>query len=65
MVGRLPQRAWTAEDGSARRVVEVVAEELGPSLRWVTASTTRAGRPLIRGRWLADRPMWPVDREPY
>jgi single-strand DNA-binding protein len=31
VVGRLQQRAWTAEDGSARQVVEVVAEELGPS----------------------------------
>jgi single-strand DNA-binding protein len=33
VVGRLQQRAWTAEDGSARSTVEVVAEELGPSLR--------------------------------
>ena len=32
VVGRLRQRSWTAEDGSARQVVEVVAEELGPSL---------------------------------
>jgi single-strand DNA-binding protein len=32
VVGRLQQRAWTAENGSARSVVEVVAEELGPSL---------------------------------
>jgi single-stranded DNA-binding protein len=31
VVGRLQQRAWTAKDGSARSVVEVVAEELGPS----------------------------------
>jgi single-stranded DNA-binding protein len=37
VVGRLQQRAWTAEDGSARSVVEVVAEEQGPSLRWATA----------------------------
>jgi single-strand DNA-binding protein len=42
VVGRLQQRSWTAEDGSARSVVEVVAEELGPSLRWAT--TTRATR---------------------
>jgi single-strand DNA-binding protein len=42
VVGRLQQRTWTAEDGSARSVVEVVAEELGPSLRWATATTTRA-----------------------
>jgi single-stranded DNA-binding protein len=38
VVGRLQQRTWTAEDGGARQVVEVVAEELGPSLRWATAT---------------------------
>jgi single-strand DNA-binding protein len=43
VVGRLQQRAWTAEDGSARSVVEVVADELRPSLRWAT-TTTRAIR---------------------
>jgi single-strand DNA-binding protein len=44
VVGRLQQRSWTAEDGSARSVVEVVAEELGPSLRWTTAATTKTTR---------------------
>ena len=44
VMGRLQQRSWTAEDGSARSVVEVVADELGPSLRWATATTTRATR---------------------
>ena len=44
VVGRLQQRAWTAEDGSAPSTVEGLAEELGPSLRWVTATTTRATR---------------------
>jgi single-strand DNA-binding protein len=29
VVGRLQQRAWTAEDGSSRSTVEIVAEELG------------------------------------
>jgi single-strand DNA-binding protein len=40
VVGRLQQRAWTAEEGTARSTAEVVAEELGPSLRWATATTT-------------------------
>jgi single-strand DNA-binding protein len=44
VVGRLQQRAWTAEDGSARSPVEVVAEELGPSLRWATATPVKATR---------------------
>jgi single-strand DNA-binding protein len=35
VVGRLQQRSWTSE---------VVAEELGPSLRWATATTTRTTR---------------------
>ena len=43
VVGRLQQRSWTAEDSSARSVVEVVAEELGSSLRWA-ATTTRTTR---------------------
>jgi single-strand DNA-binding protein len=44
VLGRLQQRAWTAEDGSGRSVVEVLADELGPSLRWATATTTRTAR---------------------
>ena len=44
VVGRLQQRTWTAGDGSARQAVEVVAEELGPSLRWATATPVRATR---------------------
>jgi single-strand DNA-binding protein len=44
VVGRLQQRSWAAEDGSARSIVEVVAEELGPSLRWATARPERVTR---------------------
>ena len=44
VVGRLQQRSWTTEDSGVRSVVEVVAEELGPSLRWATATVTRATR---------------------
>jgi single-strand DNA-binding protein len=44
VIGRLQQRSWTAEDSSARSIVQVVADELGPSLRWATATTTRATR---------------------
>ena len=44
VLGKLQQRTWTAEDGSARSTVEVVAGELGASLRWATATTTKATR---------------------
>jgi single-strand DNA-binding protein len=48
VLGRLQQRSWTAEEGSTRSVVEVVAEELGPSLRWATATTTTRTRTRTR-----------------
>jgi single-strand DNA-binding protein len=41
MLGRLQHRSWTAEVGSARSTVEVIAEEQGPSLRWATAAPAR------------------------
>jgi single-strand DNA-binding protein len=44
VLGRLQQRSWSVEDPSARSVVEVVAEELGLSLRWATTTTTRTPR---------------------
>jgi len=40
VVGRLVQRSWQADDGTSRSVVEVVADELGPSLRWASAART-------------------------
>jgi single-strand DNA-binding protein len=43
VVGRLSS-TWTAEDGSTRSVVVVVAEELGASLRWATATTPKTTR---------------------
>jgi single-strand DNA-binding protein len=45
VLGRLQQRSWTAEDGSARSVVEILADELGPSLRWATATPSKAAKP--------------------
>jgi single-stranded DNA-binding protein len=38
-----PEVRYT-DSSIARAIVEVVAEELGPSLRWVAATTTRATR---------------------
>ena len=41
VVGRPKQRSWTDQDGTEHHVVEVDAEEVGPSLRWATATVTR------------------------
>jgi single-strand DNA-binding protein len=45
VVGRPKQRSWTDQDGAEHQVVEVDAEELGPSLRWATAKLARTNGP--------------------
>jgi single-strand DNA-binding protein len=42
--GRLEQRSWETEQGEKRSVVEIVADEVGPSLRWATADVKRSER---------------------
>jgi single-strand DNA-binding protein len=42
--GRLEQRSWETENGDKRSVVEIVADETGPSLRWATAQVNRNER---------------------
>ena len=44
VTGRLEQRNWETEDGERRSKVEIVAEEVGPSLRFATADVQRAER---------------------
>jgi single-stranded DNA-binding protein len=45
--GPAPAAKLDAEDGSARSTVEVVAEELGPSLRWATAVRSYRSWPAL------------------
>jgi single-strand DNA-binding protein len=42
--GRLEQRSWETQDGDKRSKVEVIADEIGPSLRWATAQVTKNER---------------------
>lgn len=42
--GRLEQRSWDTQEGEKRSKIEVVAEEIGPSMRWATAQVTRTER---------------------
>jgi single-strand DNA-binding protein len=44
VTGRLEQRSWETPDGDKRSQVEVIADELGPSLRWATAQVVRNER---------------------
>jgi single-strand DNA-binding protein len=44
VVGRLEQRSWETQDGERRSKIEVIADEVGPSLRWASADVTKNDR---------------------
>jgi len=44
VTGRLEQRTWENDDAERRSRVELVADDVGPSLRFATAEVTRADR---------------------
>jgi single-strand DNA-binding protein len=44
VVGQLRARSWETPEGERRSVVEVTAEEVGPSLKWATAKPERTGK---------------------
>ena len=44
VTGRLEQRSWETAEGEKRSKIEVVADEIGPSLRWATAEVKRNDR---------------------
>src|SRR5512144_1043767 len=49
VTGRLEQREYETREGDKRNVIEVVADEIGPSLRWATASVERTDRRPAEG----------------
>ncbi len=79
VTGRLEQRSWETSEKEKRSKVEVVADELGPSLRWARAVVTKnerkgpgeagSGRPsAASSRTAAPEPEAPYasyDEEPF
>jgi single-strand DNA-binding protein len=73
VTGRLEQRTWETEQGDKRSVVEIQIDEIGPSLRWATASVNKTQR--SGGDWSggggggqaggSDVPPAPVARDNY
>jgi single-strand DNA-binding protein len=75
VTGRLEQRSYETQGGEKRSVVEVIADEIGPSLRWATAEVSKNDRregssgPAGGGTPIANEPA-PVpgyggDEEPF
>ncbi|MGH9046495.1 MAG: single-stranded DNA-binding protein [Acidimicrobiales bacterium] len=44
VTGRLEHRSWETDDGEHRSKIEVVADDIGPSLRFATAEVQRTER---------------------
>ena len=42
--GACKQRSWETQDGEKRTVIEIEADEVGPSLRWATAKVEKTSR---------------------
>jgi single-strand DNA-binding protein len=78
VTGRLEQRTWETDQGDKRSVVEIQIDEIGPSLRWATASVNKtqrsggewggggqAGGGQAGGGQAGDVPAAPVARDNY
>jgi single-strand DNA-binding protein len=44
VTGRLQQRSWEDQDGGKRSAFEIQVDEVGPSLRWATATVQKTER---------------------
>lgn len=73
--GRLDQRSWENQEGERRSKVEVIADEVAPSLRWATVEVTRnefrgegggstAPAPAA-GQGSSPASNYPTDEEPF
>jgi single-strand DNA-binding protein len=49
VTGRLQQREYETREGDKRTIVEVIADEAGPSLRWAQAQVERISRDAADG----------------
>ncbi|MCZ6662812.1 MAG: single-stranded DNA-binding protein [Actinobacteria bacterium] len=71
VTGRLEQRSWETDQGDKRSVVEIQIDEIGPSLRWATATVNKTARTGGEfggnqgGSQGSDVPPAPVARESY
>ena len=73
--GRLEQRSWETQDGDRRSKVEIIADEVSPSLRWATVEVMRnerrdgggGGRQQGGGgrQQRSQAPDYQVDEEPF
>ena len=49
VTGRIEQRSWETDQGEKRSIVEIVADDIGPSMKWATATVERTSRSTTGG----------------
>jgi single-strand DNA-binding protein len=68
VAGRLRMRQWETQEGEKRSVVEIEADEVGPSLKWATAKVEKTSRgggggAAASDEWSTDAPAVPAEEE--
>lgn len=67
VTGHLEQRSWESKEGERRSKVEIVADDVSPSLRWASAQITRnerSGGGDFGGGGGSQQPTRPVGNQP-
>jgi len=68
VTGRLEQRSWEDAEGNRRSKIEIIADDIGPSIRWATAKVTKNDRgttePATPSKASGDNGA-PYDEEPF
>lgn len=65
VTGRLTQRSYETREGEKRNVVEVVADAIGPDLKYATCEVAKIERDKAGGKSQADRLQPQGDEEPF
>ncbi len=68
VTGRLEQSEYTSREGEKRTAIDVVADDIGPSLRWATATVVRTPKQEGQGGGAASsRPQIidPIEATPF
>jgi single-strand DNA-binding protein len=65
VVGTLEQRSWETSEGEKRSTVEIRIDEMGPSVRWATATVTKTPRSDGFGEGGPRLAAGPVARDEY
>ena len=68
VTGRLAQRQYDTKEGEKKSIVEIIADDAGPSLRWATAQVERierdSGQATSRPQQQSSKPVI-EDEEPF